>query len=151
MKNIKRCLFLFMVCIITFAAQGSQTVVEKTYQSWCDTIAIAKGNPAPVVKFYAPHAILLPTLSSKILVNNHGEFNEYFKSFTSNKNIQCKTDKVMMQMLGDNFALLNGLYTFTFNDKNDQLVTLPARFTFVYKKYGNEWLIVSQHSSLLPK
>ena len=110
---------------------------------------MANGNPDAMAKFYAPDAVLLPTLSPKILVNTNNGLNDYFVDFTSKKNIKCETNKIIVQSYKD-IAVSNGLYTFTYVEKNGKTKTLPARFTFVYKKYDGNWLIVSHHSSLLP-
>ena len=42
-----------------------------------------------------------------------------------------------------------GLYSFSF-DQNGEKKVVPARFTFVYQKQGNQWLIINHHSSKLP-
>jgi hypothetical protein len=41
----------------------------------------------------------------------------------------------------------SGIYTFTFGVDG---TVVPARFTYVYKKIGDEWKILSHHSSQLP-
>lgn len=124
--------------------------IQNTYQAWCSAVAESKGNPEVMTKFYAPDAILLPTLSPKVLVNKNNGLDPYFISFTGHKNIKCTTNKVLVQFYGD-FAISAGLYTFTYLNQNGQTITLPARFNFVYKKNDGHWLIVNHHSSLLPK
>lgn len=152
-KHPIRCLILLgllVTCTISFAKTDNiENGVENTYQNWCDAVGLSKGNPDNMVKFYAPDAVLVPTLSPKILINRKHGLDDYFTAFTSKKNIQCKTNKIMIQSFGD-IAISNGLYTFTYINKNGNQETLPARFTFVYKKYGDSWLVVSHHSSLVP-
>ena len=41
----------------------------------------------------------------------------------------------------------SGIYTFTFGIDGTKV---QARFTYVYKKVGDEWKILSHHSSQLP-
>jgi uncharacterized protein (TIGR02246 family) len=156
MKNVKKFVgvvllaLLFCTTISWANAEYDIKQVESTYQAWCNTIALAKGNPDKITKLYAPDAVLLPTLSAKILINRNHGLDEYFTSFTSKKNIQCKTNKILTQIYG-NMAVSNGLYTFTYNEQNDKQKAVAARFTFVYKKENNDWLIVAHHSSILPK
>jgi hypothetical protein len=51
--------------------------------------------------------------------------------------------------LGD-AAVASGLYTFSYR-KDGQLVELPARYTFVYRKTPHGWAIIRHHSSALPE
>jgi len=145
----------FLICFIlfsfnTYAKTLPPTHVVKAYNAWCNAIGKARGNPTLVVKYYAPHAILLPTLSDKILFNEKNELNDYFANLTSYKNIHCVTKKLITVMNSDDFAMTAGFYNFVFIDKNGKNITLPARFTFVYKKYNDQWLIIQHHSSVLP-
>ena len=118
--------------------------IEDAYQNWCHTIGVAKGKPTVIVKYYAPEAILLSTLSPQILFNRDNGLNAYFKRFTAHQNIQCTTNKLITEVYGD-LAINSGLYT----DHNKNQV-VPARFTFVYKKLGSTWMIINHHSSKIP-
>lgn len=153
--NLKLKFFLLIICLfslntLTFAAASPISKdVEAAYQNWCRAIGVAKGNPAVVVKYYAPKAILLPTLSPKIMFNLNSGLDAYFKGFTAHQDIQCTTNKLITQVYGD-IAINSGLYTFTYTDDSKNRVVIPARFTFVYQKLGSEWLIVNHHSSKIP-
>jgi len=137
---------ILLISLSAFAQNDKE--VQDAYFAWCNAVGEAKGDPKVVVKYYAPDASLLATLSPKILINTDGGLNDYFASFTKNTNIKCKTDKLITHVEGD-VAYNVGLYTFTYDEgKNKKVV--PARFTFVYKKYNNGWLIVHHHSSKLP-
>jgi hypothetical protein len=146
---IKYSLFISLFYYGTaFAADATSKSVENAYYAWCNAVGTAKGHSEKMVKFYAANALLLPTLSPEILINDKGGLNAYFTSFTSYPNIKCTTNKLITQMEGD-VAINTGLYTFTFSNK-DQIKTIAARFTFVYKKSNSDWLIVNHHSSVLP-
>ena len=142
--------FITLFSANTFAKTPDSAGVIKAYNAWCDAIGKARGNALLVVKYYAPHAILLPTLSDKILFNEHNQLNDYFADLTSYKDIRCETKKLITSMNGEDFAMTSGFYYFIFNDKDGNKITIPARFTFVYKKYDHQWLILQHHSSVLP-
>jgi hypothetical protein len=155
MKNILSRIFIFLTIIsfsvtTIYAKSLDATGVINAYKQWCASIEIAQGNPQKVVQFYAKHAILLPTLSDKILFNDNGGLNDYFSKLTSYKNIHCVTKKLIVEMNGIDFATSAGFYQFIYTDKEGKSIVIPARFTFVYKKSNNEWLIIQHHSSKLP-
>lgn len=103
---------LLWACLIlagsATAASSSEEKVQKAYQDWCAAISTAKGHPEELEKFYAPNALLLPTLSSKIKVNNQGGLDSYFTSLTSYPDIKCTTDQLITGIYGS-FAINTGL------------------------------------------
>lgn len=149
---------LFISCLLIFTSVFADTTqndnhnkvaVEKAFYDWCTAIGKAKGNPQVIVKFYAPDAILLPTLSEKVLVNHNGGLDAYFKKLTSLPDIQCVPQKLITRVYTDT-AVNSGLYSFTYKEKG-KTKTIPARFSFVYQKEGDQWLIYKHHSSKMPK
>lgn len=148
---LKQFILLFCVFLSTtaWAANNPAADARAAYSAWCSSIGKAKGNAAEMVQYYAPHAILLPTLSPKILFNDSKKFSDYFAKLTSNKDIKCKTNKLLTEVQGDTVMNI-GLYTFSYTDTSGKTVSLPSRFTFVYKNQDNHWLIIHHHSSLLP-
>lgn len=150
MKQLKN---YFLIALLFFLTSGvyaetDQAAVEKVYYSWCESIGKARGEAEKVVKYYAPGAILLPTLSPDILVNTQNGLNAYFTNLTSNPNIKCIPHKLITMMEG-NIAINSGTYTFSYGEKGETII-IPARFTFIYKKIGNDWKIITHHSSQLP-
>lgn len=107
--------------------------------------SLQTGDPHQVVANYASGAILLPTVSNKPRLTPT-EMEDYFHHFLANK----PSGKIDLRHIeiGCNDALDAGLYTFTFA-KNGKKV--PARYSYTYRWTGNEWLITSHHSSLLPE
>ncbi len=136
--------------------------VRQAYQDWTNAVASAKGNAEKVASFYAPNAILLATLSPEIKLNlsdsvskelfdfTSQDIREYFVAFTSLKNIHATTDKIYTQLFND-VAINTGLYTFEYIDDKGKTVDVPARFTFVYEKLGDKWMIINHHSSTVPE
>lgn len=140
---------LFSVTSLSFAS-SNEIAVKDAYTSWCKAIGSSKGDAQQVVKYYAKDAILLPTLSAKILRNNQGGgLKKYFVKLTSHPNIKCTPEILITQMLSDKFAVNSGYYAFSYTE-NGKTKTIPARFNFVYKKVNHNWLIINHHSSVLP-
>lgn len=139
----------FMFWIATTLCYASSPDVKQAYHQWCSSIGAAKGDAQVVTKYYASDAILLPTLSPKIYVNHLNGMDPYFVKLTSHPHIQCETQKLISHVYG-NIAVNAGLYQFSYTGDDGKTVVLPARFTFVYQKIGNRWMIVHHHSSLLP-
>ena len=109
--------------------------------------ALQMGNPDNVLACYAKDAILLPTVSAKVR-HNHAEIRDYFVHFLAKKP-RGRIKEQNIRIYGD-IAINSGLYTFSLTENDDQ-TDVPARFTFVYKKSADGWLIVEHHSSILPE
>lgn len=139
--------FSLNVCAETKSTD--EAAVQKAYYDWCSAIGKAHGKPKVVVKYYAPDAILLPTLSNKIKINSKSGLDGYFKKLTSHDNIKCTTKKLITRMYKET-AINTGLYDFSYTD-NGKEVLVPARFTFVYGKDSGKWLIIKHHSSKMPE
>ena len=99
-----------------------------------------------LLTFYAPDAILLPTFSSA-LRHTPEERREYFERFLGSR----PRGRVVEQnpRRYGSVAINSGLYTFTVTDPQGDR-EIAARFTFVYHRVGDRWLIVEHHSSVLP-
>ena len=111
---------------------------------WND--ALQTGDPDTVVACYAEDAILLPTVSAKVR-HNHDEIRDYFVHFLSKKPHGRITEQNIR--IYDNIAINSGLYIFSLTEE-DVHTDVAARFTFVYRKYEDGWLIIEHHSSILP-
>jgi uncharacterized protein (TIGR02246 family) len=109
--------------------------------------ALLSGNPDNVVACYAEDAVLLPTVSAKVR-HNHREIRDYFVHFLAKKPTGRITEQNIR--LYGNIAINSGLYTFTLTTDGTE-TDVAARFTFVYRQYGDRWLIVEHHSSILPE
>jgi len=105
--------------------------------------ALQSLDPKKVAALYAEDAILLPTLSNQVR-HNRTEIEQYFVDFLA-KAPKGELNESNVRILKD-IAINSGIYTFSFN--NDD--TVRARFTYVYKKYQENWLIIEHHSSLMP-
>ena len=91
--------------------------------------------------------MLLPTLSPKV-ADTPELRKDYFDVFTAKQNLRGAVNEEHIRVYGL-FAVNSGLYTFTYT-KNGQMVSVPARFSFVYHKTPQGWMIIDHHSSKLP-
>jgi uncharacterized protein (TIGR02246 family) len=117
--------------------------VFKIFDLWAT--ALKKQEVSKVLKLYDDDATLLPTLSDKIRTN-HREIANYFESFLAKKPVVEITD-FFFKKISDEIITFSGNYDFTFENGDPDA---HARFSFVYKKSGNDWKILEHHSSLQP-
>ena len=106
--------------------------------------ALTTGNPKEVSALYSTNAILLPTVSNKVR-HNHEEIEDYFVHFLA-KVPSGQINESNIRIFND-IAINSGVYTFTFDNGSN----VQARFTFVYKWDGENWLIIEHHSSQMPE
>jgi len=106
--------------------------------------ALQTGDPEQVAKLYADDGILLPTVSNKVR-HNHAEIADYFVHFLQKKP-EGVIDEANIREFGD-IVINSGIYTFTFGGQE----SVQGRFTFVYRKIDDEWLIIEHHSSVMPE
>ncbi|SDS33540.1 conserved hypothetical protein [Halopseudomonas xinjiangensis] len=107
--------------------------------------SLLTGDPEKVVANYARNSILLPTLSDKPRFTPEEKL-EYFQHFLGNQPSGEITLRAVE--LGCNTVVDSGLYTFTFARTGS---TAEARYTYTYRWDGQQWLITSHHSSLMPE
>ncbi len=107
--------------------------------------SIESGNPHKVIAHYASRSVLLPLSSSKPRLTLDDK-EDYYRHFLKNKPlIHLKSHTIELDC---NTAINEGLYTFTFKKTGD---IVNARYNIVYKWDGLQWLITSDHSSVLPQ
>ena len=117
--------------------------IAALFDRWNDSLQ--KGDPTKVVANYAERSILLPTVSNKPRLTPE-EKTDYFTHFLKGKP-SGTIDLRQIDISGD-IAVDSGLYTFTLAAEGK---SVKARYTFVYKWDGEDWLIISHHSSAMPE
>ena len=116
--------------------------VAALFDRW--NASLRTGDPKKVVANYAPYSVLLPTVSNRARFTA-AEKEDYFKHFLERKP-EGKIDDRAIEV-DCNSATDSGLYTFRFVDGT----SVRARYSFSYKRVGNDWLISSHHSSGMPE
>ncbi|GAA4477692.1 calcium/calmodulin-dependent protein kinase type II [Rhodococcus olei] len=120
--------------------------IAALFTTWND--ALATGNPETVAALYAPDAVLIPTVSNEIRTD-HAGIVAYFTDFLPNRP-SAVIERSIIDVLDTDHAIDTGVYRFTLH-KPEAVETVDARFTFVYEKRGDAWLIVNHHSSKMPE
>jgi len=117
--------------------------IAALFDRWNESLQT--GSPRNVVAHYAEQSILLPTVSNKPRLTAE-EKADYFAHFLENQPV----GEINMRQIqtGSDMAVDSGIYTFTFAKTGAQV---RARFSFTYRRYGQEWLIISHHSSAMPE
>lgn len=123
----------------------SQEEILQLFERW--NHSLQSGDSHAVAANYAQDAVLVPTFSNKVR-HSHEEIVDYFKFLLQRKSVG-RIIESNVRIYGD-IAINSGVYVFT-------LVTsgatqeVPARYTFVYRKIGDDWKIIEHHSSFMPE
>jgi uncharacterized protein (TIGR02246 family) len=130
----------------TVQAMPSVQEIQALFAAWNG--ALATLDPQKVADQYAPDALLLPTVSNQMRTNR-AEIVDYFQHFLEDKP-QGEILRSNVRILDPNTAIDAGTYRFTLTKDGTQS-TVDARYTFVYERIDNGWLIVDHHSSAMPE
>ena len=110
-------------------------------ETWVDKIRT--NDPKQVVALYHDDGLLLGTFSD-IERKGSSLILEYFENLLKSEvDVEIVTQH---KHETDSLVTNSGLYNFIVNGK-----TVNARFSFVFMKTGNDWKILSHHSSVLPE
>ncbi|MGL5835964.1 MAG: SgcJ/EcaC family oxidoreductase [Waterburya sp.] len=110
--------------------------------------ALASGDANQVTALYDGEAVLLATFNDEL--DTSDEIKNYFIGLTQKPDLQVVFNNQNVRVLDDNTATNSGLYTFSYTE-NGKTVEVPARYTFLYEKKGESWMIVEHHSSIRPE
>ncbi|MFC7519554.1 SgcJ/EcaC family oxidoreductase [Xanthomonas populi] len=131
----------------TLPADGEAREVAALFDTW--NAALATGNPHKVADLYAPDGVLLPTVSNEVRASR-AQIEKYFEIFLTKKP-QGVVNYRTVRVLDEDSAVDAGVYTFTLTDKDGKKSKVQARYTFVYEKRDDKWLIINHHSSAMPE
>lgn len=122
----------------------SEAEIAALFDRW--NASLQTGDPRRVVANYAEPSLLLPTV--KYAARSTREEKEaYFTAFLQN-GPSGQINEPRFIELGCNRAVDAGVYTFRFSRTGD---VVKARYTYTYRWTGQEWLITSHHSSVVPQ
>ena len=121
----------------------SEAEISALFDRWNQSLAT--GNASQVVANYAERSILLPTVSNTPRFSA-AEKEDYFEHFLANAP-SGKIDQRFVD-IGCNTAMDAGLYTFSFAKTGK---SVGGRYSYTYHWDGEQWLITSHHSSVMPE
>ncbi|MES2626771.1 MAG: SgcJ/EcaC family oxidoreductase [Pseudomonadota bacterium] len=137
--------FLFALALPASALclAAPEDEVRATAQLWVE--GIGKGDADYMVSLYDKDAILHGTVSP-VLRQGPELIREYFQATVANPPSMSFVEPMHIRVFGDT-AVNTGNYV-TRIGTNDPLT---LRYSFVYHKVGDKWLIVDHHSSRMPE
>ena len=116
--------------------------VRAASQKWIDSIAM--GDPDLMVALYAEDGILHGTGSPVVRVG-HALIREYFAGLTARVQMNF-VEPQHIRVFGD-VAVNTGNYETKIGDA----APIRLRYSFVFHKVGDQWLIIDHHSSRMPE
>jgi uncharacterized protein (TIGR02246 family) len=122
-----------------------QQQVIVAFERWIE--AVTTTDPETVAALYADDAVLWGTLSPYLRITPE-QVRHYFEHFMQLANLTAIYHHPQVRVYGD-VAVNSGYYTF-FHERDGKMQSLPARYTFVYRRVGAEWKIIDHHSSAVP-
>jgi uncharacterized protein (TIGR02246 family) len=130
------------VTVIAGPKEDAYQVVEKFKR------ALDASDVQGIVKLFAPDAVFLGTVSSK-LATKPDEINAYFQAIKTDTPRTVKIGEYSTLVLSDSVVVFAGMDQFS-STRDGKKIDLPARFTFVMTKGKHGWRISHFHSSARP-
>jgi uncharacterized protein (TIGR02246 family) len=112
------------------------------------TEAFSDGTPDRIVALYEKDAVLWGTLSPRRRDDIEGIRDYMVAAFAALPDRKVVFGDQLVRIYGDT-AINTGYYTFSFS-RDGQPKVLPARYSIVYQKRPDGWMIVDHHSSAMP-
>lgn len=128
------------------AFAGAKEDVAAATAKWGETLG--QDDPDKVLALYSPDAVLWGTLSPTVRADRASLRDYFVSAFKVLPGLKVSFGEQLIRVYG-NTAVNTGYYTFSFS-KDGQARTLPARYSLVFVKDGQDWKIVDHHSSAMP-
>ena len=142
--------------LVTLLLVGCQSIpsgddakvgVASAASAWSE--AFNKCDAARLAQLYAPDAVLWGTVSPAVISTPQGVRQYFERACSMATPPKVAFGEQLVRVHGDAAASNSGSYSFTVV-RDGKTLTLPARYTFAYRKAGGQWLIVDHHSSMRP-
>ena len=143
-------LFAFLTACVTAdagrpSADKAKEEVAAATQAW--RAAYDSRDPQRIAAQYAPDAVFWGT-TSKAVRPTPETIMEYFKDAGKRPDARVEIVEQHIQVYGD-VGINTGLYNFS-SVRDGKKVANPARFSMVFQRRSDHWVLVQHHSSRLP-
>ena len=128
------------------AVAGPKEDAAAATAKWGETLA--QNDPDKVLTLYATDAVLWGTLSPTVRADRAALRDYFIGAFKVLPVLKVSFGEQLIRVYGTT-AVNTGYYTFSYS-KDGEPKTLPARYSFVFVKDGQNWIIVDHHSSEMP-
>ena len=121
--------------------------MQSNFKRWND--ALQTKNPKSVANLYdSSNLSFLPTVSPKH-ITGRGSTEDYFTDFVMKNPFGVITDDSVQSYEDGKAYLHTGLYTFELGEGAAR-APVQARFSYMWRKVGDDWKITHHHSSVRP-
>jgi uncharacterized protein (TIGR02246 family) len=120
--------------------------VAAATRAWAD--AVSRCAPDRIAALYDRDAVLWGTTSPVIISTPDGIRRYFDQVCASPAKLKVTVQEDHIRVHGES-AINSGSYVLSLQ-RDGKTSTLPARFSFTYRKSGDQWLIADHHSSLMP-
>ncbi|XVJ51590.1 MAG: SulP family inorganic anion transporter [Vampirovibrio sp.] len=124
---------------------SDRKLFERFIEDWA--VALNSHSLLQIVNLYDYDALLWGTFA-KELGSGHVPIKKYFEHLLELEDLTVTFQSGETRQYNDVYVQ-SGSYEFTYI-KRGHVIKVPARYTFVCKKYMNSWCIVEHHSSEFP-
>lgn len=128
------------------ASAAARAGVAAAVTKW--TTVFVDDNPDAILALYDEDGILWGTLSPTIAVGKQAVRGYFERAYKALPGHRVTFGEQQIRVFGDT-AVNSGYYTFSYV-RDGETRTIPARYSFVYRKRGEQWMIVDHHSSAMP-
>lgn len=128
------------------AFAGPKEDVATATTKWGE--AFGQNDPDKVLTLYATDAVLWGTSSPKVRADRAALRDYFVGIFKVLPGLKVSLGEQLIRIYGTT-SVNTGYYTFSYS-KDGEPKTLPARYSLVFVKDGQTWMIVDHHSSAMP-
>jgi uncharacterized protein (TIGR02246 family) len=145
---------MLIACVAAFAALSASVQAQSPSPSPSDALqawveAFNSRDPKRIVACYAPTAVFWGT-TAKAIATTPEQVWAYFKDAGLRPATRVTIDSTHARVFGD-IAVVSGAYTFADVTAGERSNIRPSRYSIVFQRVGNAWLIVDHHSSRVPE
>ena len=137
---------LLVGCQTMQSPNAARAEITAAAQSWAD--AFNKCDPARIAALYDAQPVLWGTVSPNIIFDAQGVRQYFDRVCLSPTSPKVAFTEQVIQSFGDT-ATNSGSYTFTIT-RDGKPTPFAARYSMTYRRSGDQWLIVTHHSSARP-